>query len=323
MNRRALGAFLALMLCALPLNAQTDRIRVVGFLSPASEPSKRHEAFREDLRKLGWIEGQNLKIEFRFGAGRPERLAAMAEELVRMKPDVIVAQSTPAVQAAKSATSTIPIVMNAAADPLGSGFVSNLARPGGNITGMSMMMPELAGKRLELLRDFLPKFSRVAFLGHGGDPAHRQFMQQTQEAGRKLGVQVQVLIVQRPEEFEGAFAEMAKQRADALVIQPLFVNTLGLGPRLAELAVTHRLPTICDGVGFAEQGGLLYYGPDTRAFYPRGALYVDKILRGADPATLPVEQPQKFEMVINLKTARQLGLGVPRGMLLKADRVIE
>ena len=324
MNRRALAALFALMLCAPPsLNAQAERVRVVGWLTVAAEPGSRERVFQEQLRALGWVEGKNLRIEFRHAANDTSRLASMAEELVRLKVDLIVAQSTPAVQAAKKATGTIPVVMNAAADPLGSGFVASLARPGGNITGLSMMMPELAGKRLELLRDFLPKFSRVAFLGHGGDPAYKQFMQQTQEAGRKLGIQVQVLIVQKPDEFDGAFAEMAKQKADALVIQPLFINALGLGPRLAELAVAHRLPTICDGAGFAEQGGFLYYGPDTRAYYPRAALYVDNILRGADPAALPVEQPQKFEMVINLKTARQLGVGVPRGMLLKADRVVD
>jgi len=325
MQRRAFCRYVgSIPLWASVANAQqAEKVRVIGYLSPGAESSSRERAFQEQLRALGWVEGQNLRIEFRRAANDSNRLAAMAEELVRLKVDVIAAQSTPAVQAAKKATSRIPIVMNAAADPLGSGFVASLARPGGNITGLSMMMPELAGKRLELLRDFLPKFSRVAFLGHGGDPAHKQFTQQTQEAGRKLGIQVQVLIVQRPEEFAGAFAEMAKHGAEALVIQPLFINTLGLGPRLAELAIVNRLPAICDGAGFAEQGGFVYYGPDTRAFYPRAAFYVDKILRGADPATLPVEQPQKFEMVINLKTARQLGLGVPRGMLLKADRVIE
>ena len=247
----------------------------------------------------------------------------MAEELVRLKVDIIAAQSTPAVQAAKNATRTIPIVMSAAADPLDSGFVESLARAGGNITGLSMMMPELAGKRLELLRELLPKFMRVAFLAHGGDPAHKLFVQQTQDAGRRLGVQVQVLVVERAEEFEGAFAAMAKERADALVIQPLFINTLGLGPTLTELAVKNRLATISDGVGFAEQGGLLYYGPDTRAYYPRAAVYVDRILRGANPAELPVEQPQRFELVVNTKTAQRLGRGVPRSVLLRADRVIE
>jgi len=325
MNRRARSLFAALILAAVhPAHAQqAEKIRLVGFLSPAAEPSARHEAIRQELRALGWVEGQNLRIEFRWAANKAERLAAMAEELARLKVDDIVAQSTPAVQTAKGATRTIPIVMGAAADPVGSGFVSSLARPGGNITGVSMMMPEVAGKRLELLRELVPRLKRVAFLAHGGDSAHKLFVQQTQDAGRTLGVQVQVLVVQRPEEFEGAFAEMSHYKADALVIQPLFINTLSLGPRLAELAAKNRLPTICDGVGFAEQGGLLYYGPDTRAVYPRAAVYVDRILRGANPAELPVEQPQRFELVINLKTAQRLGLGVPRSVLLRADRVIE
>src|SRR6185503_5256795 len=229
MQRRAFCRYVgSIPLWVSVANAQqAEKVRVIGYLSPGAESSSRERAFQEQLRALGWVEGQNLRIEFRRAANDSSRLAAMAEDLVRLKVDVIVAQSTPAVQAAKKATSTIPIVMNAAADPLGSGFVASLARPGGNITGLSMMLPELAGKRLELLRDFLPKFSRVAFLGHGGDPAHKQFTQQTQEAGRKLGIQVQVLIVQKPDEFESAFAEMAKQKADALVIQPLFINTLG------------------------------------------------------------------------------------------------
>jgi putative ABC transport system substrate-binding protein len=265
-----------------------------------------------------------VRIEFRYGAGNAERLAALADELVKLKADVIVGQGTPSVAALKNATREIPIVMGMAADPLASGFVTNLARPGGNLTGISMMMPELAGKRLEILRDYLTKpLRRVAFLGHGGDPAHKQFIQQTVDAGRTLGIEVHAVVVQKPEELEDAFAGIAKQNADAVVVQPLFANTLGLGPRIAELALKHRLPTICDGAGFAEQGGLLYYGPDTRLHYPRVAVYVDRILKGAKPGDLPVEQPQKFEFVINLKTARAIGAEPPRGMLLKADRLVE
>ena len=303
-------------------HAQGEKVRIVGYLSPTQEASRRHRDFRDDLQKLGWVEGKNLRLEFRF-AGSAERLAALAEELVKLKPDVIVGQSTPAVAALKNATREIPIVMGFAADPLGSGFVANLARPGGNITGGSMMLPELAGKRLELMRDWLPKLTRIAFLGYGPDPAHKQFTEQTQEAGKKLGMQVQVLIVHKAEELEGAFAEMAKQKAEAVVVQPLFANTLGLGPRIAELALRHKLPTISDGGGFADQGGLLYYGPDTRAMNPRVAVYVDRILRGAKPGDLPVEQPQKFEFVVNLKTARAIGAEPPRGMLLKVDRLVE
>ena len=324
MDRRAFCvAAAASALSAAAARAQTGKMKIVGFLSSAAEAARRHRDFRADLDKLGWVDGKNVRIEFRFGAGRPERLAAMAEELVNMKADVIVGQSTPAVEAARGATREIPIVMGMAADPVGSGFVANLARPGGNITGLSMMMPELAGKRLELLRDYLPRLTRVAFLAYGGDPAHKQFIQQTVDAGKRLGIAVQVLVVQRAEDLEAAFAEMAKHKVEGLVVQPLFANTLGLGPRVAELAVRHRLPTISDGGGFAEQGGLLYYGPDVRAMYPRVAVYVDRILRGAKPGELPIEQPSKFEFVINLKTGRAIGAEPPRGLLLKVDRLVE
>lgn len=314
----------ALLLAALGAAhaQQAERLRVVGWLTSAAEPSSRERNFAESLRALGWNEGQNLRIEYRRAANDSSRLAAMAEELVRARVDVIVTQSTPAAQAAKNATRTIPIVISSA-DPVGTGFVESLARPGGNITGISMMMPELAGKRLELLRDFLPSLKRVAFLAHGGDPAHRRFVEQTREAARKLGVQLQVLVIEKEEQFDGAFAAMVRENADAVILQPLFVNTLYAGPRLAELAVKHRLPAVSDGVGFADQGGLLFYGPDVRAFYPRIATYVDRVLKGADPATMPIEQPQKFEMILNLKTAQKLGVGVPRSLLLRADRVIE
>ena len=324
MDRRGFCVWMAAMPFAARLtHAQGEKIRVVGFLSPSKEAARRHRDFRDDLQKLGWVEGKNLRIEFRFGGGSGERLIALAGELVKLNPDVIVGQSTPSVAALKNATREIPIVMGFAADPLGSGFVSNLARPGANITGGSMMLPELAGKRLELLRDWLQKLTRVAFLGYGPDPAHKQFAEQTQDAGKKLGMQVQVLIVQNAEALEGAFAEMAKEKAGGVVVQPLFANTLGLGPRIAELALKHKLPSISDGTGFADQGGLLFYGPDVRAMNPRVAVYVDRILRGAKPGDLPVEQPQKFEFVINLKTARAIGAEPPRGMLLKVDRLVE
>jgi ABC-type uncharacterized transport system substrate-binding protein len=324
MDRRWFLACIAAVPFATRLtHAQGERMRIVGYLSTAAEPGRRHRDFRDDLQKLGWVDGKNVRIEFRFGAGNTERLAALADELVKLKADVIVGQGTPSVAALKNATREIPIVMGMAADPLASGFVTNLARPGGNITGLSMMLPELAGKRLELMRDWLPKLSRVAFLGYGPDPAHKQFIEQTQAAGRRLGMQVQVLIVQKADELERAFAEMAREKAEGVVVQPLFANTLGLGPRIAELAVKHRLPSISDGGGFADQGGLLYYGPDVRTMNPRVAPYVDRILRGAKPGDLPVEQPQKFEFVVNLKTARAIGAEPPRGMLLKVDRLAE
>jgi len=324
MNKSVVSFLVALTLAppGLAEAQQTEKMRVIGYLSPADGPTVATEVFKRGLRELGWIEGQNLKIEYRWAANKADRLPALAEELVRLNVDLIVGQSTPAVQAAKTATTTIPIVMGAAADAEGSGFVASLARPGGNITGVSMMMSELAGKRLELLRELVPRLSRVAYLAFGPDPAHKLFLKQTQEAGRSLKVRVQPVVVGGPEEFQSAFSAMRKERADALVVQPLFSNTLGLGPQVAELAATHRLPTISDGNGFAEAGGLLYYGPDVLAILGRIAGYVDRILKGAKPAELPVEQPRTFQLVINLKTAKRLGLKVPQSLLSRADKVI-
>jgi putative ABC transport system substrate-binding protein len=236
--------------------------------------------------------------------------------------DVIVTRATPAVQAAKSATSTIPIVMASVADAVGSGFVASLARPGGNITGLTNIMPELAGKRLELLREIVPKLSRVAFLAHGGDPAHRLFIKEAQDAGQTLRMQVNALVIGSPEEIEVAFSAMARERAGALVVQPLFIGNLGYGQRIADLATRNRLPTTSDSRGFADAGGLMSYGPDTLALWRRAPFYVDKILKGSKPADLPVEQPMKFQLVINLKTAKQIGLTIPPNVLARADKVI-
>ena len=325
MNKGVVSFLVVLSLAPLDLAQaqQTEKTRVIGYLSPANGPTVGTEVFRRGLRELGWFEGQNLRIEYRWAARRADRLPALADELVRLKVDLIVAQSTPAVQAAKTATATIPIVMGSAADAEGSGFVASLARPGGNITGVSMMMSALAGKRLELLKEIVPKFSRVAYLAFGPDPAHKLFLKQTQEAGQSLKIRVHPVVVKGPEEFQNAFAAMKREGADALVVQPLFSNTLGLGPQVAELAATNRLPTISDGNGFAEEGGLMYYGPDNLAIYGRIAGYVDRILKGAKPADLPVEQPHKFQLVINLKTAKRLGLDVPQSLLSRADKVID
>jgi len=239
-----------------------------------------------------------------------------------MRVDVIVALATPAVVAARNATQTVPVV-TLSADPLGNRFVASLARPGGNITGISMMMPQLAGKRLELLREIQPALSRVAFLLYGKDPSHRIFSAEAQEAARAAGIQLQPVVVQAAGEIEGAFARMQKDRADAVIVQPLFVNTLGLGPRITQLAIKHRMPTIGDSDIFADVGGLVFYGPDPAPMYERVAHYVDRVLKGAKPADLPVEQPQKFVLVINQKTAKALGITVPQSLLARADRVIE
>jgi putative tryptophan/tyrosine transport system substrate-binding protein len=301
---------------------QPKKIPRIGYLSLRSGPSGQDEAFKQGLRELGWVEGQNIAIEYRWAADQTDRLPSLAEDLVRLKVDVIVAWTGPVVQAAKNATSTIPIVMWAA-DPVETGLVASLARPGGNVTGLSLILPDLAGKRLELLREVLPRLARVAFLAHAEDPSSRLFIKESQDAGQSLGLKIQPLVVKGPEEFEGAFAAMIRERAGALVVHPLFISGGGHGPRIAALAARNRLPTMSDGFQFAEAGGLMYYGPDRIALSRRDAVYVDKILKGAKPAELPVEQPMKFELVINLKTAKQIGLTIPQSVLYRADKVIK
>jgi putative ABC transport system substrate-binding protein len=282
----------------------------------------REEAFLQGLRELGYIEGQNITIEYRRAAGKVDRLAELAEELVRLKAEVIVARSTPAVQAAMNATNANPIVMLGVADAVASGFVTSLARPGGNITGLTNIMPELAGKRLELLREVLPKLSRMAFLAYGRDPAHNLFVKEAQQAAESFGMKFQPLVITAPQEIESAFTATIKERAEAMIVQPLFISGLGQGQRIAELAVKNRLPTVSDGYGFPEAGGLMLYGPDQKQSARRAATFVDKILKGAKPADLPVEQPTKFEFVINLKTAKALNLTIPQSVLFRADKVI-
>jgi putative ABC transport system substrate-binding protein len=300
---------------------QPKKVPTIGILTLTSDDPM-VGMLREGLRELGYVRGQNIVIEHRFAEGKVDRLPDLAAELVRLKVEVIVARATPVVQAAKNATSTIPIVISSA-DPVSSGFVASLARPGGNITGLSSIAPELAGKRLELLREILPKLSRVAFLAHGGDPAHRQFIKEAQEAAEGFGMKFQPVVIGAPQELEDAFSAISKERAGALVIQPLFTAVLGQGGRIADLATRHRLPSISDPRRYAEGGGLMSYGPDFDTLYRRAATFVDKILKGAKPADLPVEQPTKFEFVINLKTAKQIGLTIPQWVLMRADTVIK
>ncbi len=325
-SRKSFCLVLAAMLLALSLPVQAQqagKMPRVGYLSlGAAKPSERDEAFKQGMRDLGWIDGQNIAIEYRWAENKVDRLPTLADELVHLKVDLIVASAAPVVNAVKNATKTIPIVMSAA-DPVGSGFVASLARPGGNITGVSLMRPELAGKRLDLLKEILPKLSRVAFLAYGPDPAHQLFLKEAQDAAQNFRMQFQPVVIGGPEEFEGAFSAMVKERAGALMVQPLFVGVLGQGGRIGELATKNRLPTISDGLRFAEAGGLIYYGPDQLAVWRRMPVYVDKILKGAKPADLPVEQPMKFELVINLKTAKQIGLTIPQSVLYRADKVIK
>jgi putative tryptophan/tyrosine transport system substrate-binding protein len=317
----ALSALL-FVLC-FPVQAQqAKKIPRIGYLSLRASHDI-EPALKQRLRDLGWVEGQNMTIEYRWAGNNVDRLPGLAKDLVDLKVDVILASSTPVIRAVKNTTTTIPIVMMGAADPVGIGFVASLARPGGNITGLSLQSPELSGKRLELLNDIVPKLNRVAFLAYGRDPAHRLFVKEAQEAAESLKVRIQLLVLGNLEEIEGAFSKMVRERAEALVIQPLFIGGLGQGRRLVELAAKNHLPTVSDGTQFAEIGGLIYYGPNRIELFRRAAVYVDKILKGAKPADLPVEQPTKFELVINLKTAKQLGVTIPQSVLFRADRVIK
>jgi putative ABC transport system substrate-binding protein len=325
MSRKVTCLSLCVLFLAFSVLAEAQRpakIPRIGYFTLSGGPSDRDEAFKQGLRELGWVDGQNITIEYRWVAGKTEQLAAVADELVRLKVDVIFATSASVIQAAKNATNTIPIVMPAASDPVGSGFIASLARPGGNITGMSAMILELEGKRLELLREVAPRVARVAFLTYGTDLNAQRGVKEVQDAGQRLGIRIQPLQIGDPKELEGAFSALVKERAGAVAIQPLLITSIGQGRRIAELAATNRLPTISDSKDFLNAGGLLSYGSDRLALWRRAAWYVDKILKGAKPGDLPVEQPIKFEFVINLKTAKQIGLTIPPNVLVRADRVI-
>jgi putative tryptophan/tyrosine transport system substrate-binding protein len=307
-----------------PLGAraqQTRKVPRIGILDffPSAASADIIEPFQHGLRELGYVDGRNIHVEYHSAEQRSDLAATIAADLVRREVDIIVAVATPAAHAAKNATATIPIVMQVS-DPLATGLVASLARPGGNLTGVSSSGPDLAGKRLELLRELRPGLARVAFLGAANDPNTRTFLNETQAAADSIRVHLQPLLVTGPEEFDAAFATMIKERAQGLIVQPLFV---GHRAKLADLAVRHHLPMMADQRAFAMAGGLAAYGVNRPALVRRWAFYVDKILKGAKPADLPVEQPTKFELVINLKTARALGLDVPWFLQQRADEVIE
>ncbi len=303
---------------------QVAKIPRIGLLSPfsPSDTALWHQAFRQGLRDLGWVEGKNISIEYRYSEGRADRLPDLAADLVRLKVDIIVAAVTTDALAAKNATRAIPIVMASAGDPVASGLVESLARPGGNITGLSQIAPELVGKRLELLKEIAPTLSRVAVLWNPQNPGSTLNWKELQLPARALGVQLQSLEVRSPNDFVNAFKDATRARAGALAIMPdsVFVTNL---KRIADLAAKSRLPSIFHLREFADSGGLVAYGPDRSDMFRRAASYVDKILKGAKPADLPVEQPTKFELVINLKTAKALGLRIPPSVLVRADQVIE
>jgi putative ABC transport system substrate-binding protein len=302
---------------------QAGRIYRVGFLwdSPAVWPHAL-EAFRHGLRDLGWVEGKSVAIEYRWTEGRFDRLPALAEEIVRLKVDVIFAPTSIYTGAAKRATSTIPIVFASHADPIGSGHVASLARPGTNATGLTIVMSETMAKSLELLKAAVPGLTRVAIIWDPGTPSHKPGLKAVEESGRALGLRLQTLAVGSAAEFDGAFSAIVHERAGAVLVlsTPLF---MGGATRLAQLALTHKLPTMFGPREHVEAGGLLSYGPDRADLYRRAAGYVDRILKGANPAELPVQQATKFELVINLKTAKGLGLTIPRSLLVRADEVIQ
>jgi putative tryptophan/tyrosine transport system substrate-binding protein len=325
--------FLALVsggLLAAPLAAkaqQPGKVPRLGYLSrfSRSNPYPPSEAFWQGMRDLGWVDGQNIAIEWRFAEGDARRLPALAAELVHLKVDLIFAETTPVARAAKQATTTIPIVFSPLADPIGSGLVASLARPGGNITGSSFLGAELVRKRLELFKDAVPGMTRVAVLVHPGDPSEatvNSMLDDANAAARALGVPLQRLNAQGPHDFDGAFAAMSRERVGGLMLIPsaMFFDERR---RVADLAIKNRLPAMFFFREFAEAGGLMSYGPNFRELFRRAATYVDKILKGAKPADLPVEQATKFELVINLKTAKVLGLTIPRALLQRADEIIQ
>jgi putative ABC transport system substrate-binding protein len=317
----------AAMLFALCVSAQAQQAKKVprmGFLGGNSPSiiSARVDAFRQGLRDLGYIEGENILPEYRWAEGKADRLPDLAAELVRLKVEIIVTQGTQATLAAKQATNTIPIVTVGAGDLVGEGLVASLARPGGNVTGATNIDPDLSAKRLELLKETFPKLSRVAVLYHGGPGGDHEELKETQTAALTLGIQIQPLQVKDPSQFLDTYAAMKKKQAAALII---FHGTFtGFHRRqLVELAIKNRLPTMCGEPDWSAAGGLISYGHDRRDQWRRAAYFVDKILKGAKPADLPVEQPKKFELVINLTTAKQIGLTIPPNVLARADKVIK
>jgi ABC-type uncharacterized transport system substrate-binding protein len=325
MKRRNFISMLGGAAFAWPLAAraqQAGKLPTIGFLgASASIESQRVAAFVQRLRELAWIDGRNLAIEYRWAEGRNERYAEAAAELVRLKVDVIVTVATPATLAAKQATTVIPIVFGAASDPVGTGLVESLARPGGNVTGLSNQISDTGGKKLEFLREVVPSLRRLAILANVGNPAVVLDMGEAQAAARKLGLEVTTSEIRRAEDITPAF-DALKGRADALYVctDPL-VNTHRI--RVNTLALAARLPTIHGLREYVEAGGLMSYGPNLPDLLRRAADYVDKILRGAKPSDIPVEQPTKFDFVINLTTAKALGLKIPESFLLRADAVIE
>ena len=302
---------------------QAAKIARVGFLSPipASTISARMEAFRQGLRELGYVEGKNLIIEWQSADGHFDRLPELTAELIRHKVNVIVSAGPAATRAAKDATALIPIVIANEADPVGTGYVASLARPGGNITGLATLAPELSGKRLELLKEIVTNLSRLAIIGTKDYASNAQSLKETEAAAETLGLKLQYLDVQKPQDIETAFRAASSGHADAvlMLLSPVLNSER---PQVAARAIKHRLPAMYPAEEYVADGGLMSYGANITDLFRRAAIYVDKILKGVKPADLPIEQPKKFELVINLKTAKQIGLTIPPNVLARANKVI-
>jgi putative ABC transport system substrate-binding protein len=327
MKTKIFSLLLGAMVLALYSSAeaqQPKKVPRIGFLLAtfASAQESRVEAFKQGLSDLGYIEGRNITIEYRYAEGKFDRLPALIAELVGLKVDVIVTGGPQATRPAKKATATIPIVMAFDTDPVGNGFVASLGRPGGNITGLSALSPEISGKQLELLKEIVPKLARVAVLANSNEPANPQVLKELELAAGVFGVQLQHVDVLGPKDIESAFRAAVKVRSDAVIVLAspvLFPQRT----QLADLALKSRLPAIYFRPEFVEDGGLMSYATSFTDLSRRAAIYVDKILKGAKPADLPVEQPTKFELVINLKAAKQIGLTIPQSVLYRADKVIK
>ena len=322
MRKQIIGFAISAMLLALSFSSaaqQAKKVYRIGYLSAGTSSSEalRLEAFREGLRQRGYVEGQDIIIEVRYGEGRPERLADLAADLVRLKIDVIVAGGT-LIRAAKNATSTVPIVMLFSSDPVGNGLVASLARPGGNVTGLSSMALELGGKRLELFKEAFPKVRRIAVLWQVSSGAA---FGKTQTAAKALGLKIRPLEVRGPEDFDGVFAVATKERLDGLFTVASTFLTANR-KRIVEFALKNKLPAMYHNEDFIEAGGLMTYAPSLLDMHRRAATFVDKILKGTKPADLPVEQPMKFDFIISLKTAKQIGVTIPPNFLVRANKVI-
>jgi putative ABC transport system substrate-binding protein len=326
-SKSAFGLALCAFLFALCISASAQQAKKVPRIAiltvnPHQTIAMRLEAFRQGLRDLGYVEGQNIVIEWRSADGKVERMPEVVTELLRLNVDVIVTGGPAATRPAKEATVTVPIVMGFDSDPVGNGFVGSLARPGGNITGLSSLYREISGKRLELLKEIIPALSRVAVMGSSFEPGNAQTLRDTELAATALGVQLQYLELQTPKDIETVFRAASKGRADAVLVlvSPVLDSQR---TQVAQLAVKTRLPVIHPQPEYVEAGGLMTYGVSVTDLFRRAATYVDKILKGTKPADLPVEQPTKFELVINLKAAKQIGLTIPPNVLARADRVIK